>query len=130
MIWPVTSLVAAVFAAMLVVLSLAVTWRRVQVRSTHGDAGDSLLGKRIRAHGNFTEYAPMALVLLALLEAQAAPVLLVQVLAVVFVLSRGVHVIGMLYYRNPLVRAAAMVAQHAGFIVAGAWLLREFLNRF
>jgi hypothetical protein len=128
MILPVTSLVAAVFALMMVVLSLAVTWRRVQVRSTHGDAGDSVLGKRIRAHGNFTEYAPMALILLALLEAQAAPALLVQGLAVVFVLSRVVHVVGMLWWRNPLVRAMAITAQHAGFVAVALWLVREFLK--
>ena len=128
MIWPVTSLVAGVFAVMMVALSLAVTQRRIQVRSTHGDAGDSVLGKRIRAHGNFTEYAPLALILLALLEAQAAPAVLVQALGVVFVLSRLVHVVGMLVVRHPLVRAAAMTAQHAGFVAAAWWLVREFLK--
>lgn len=130
MIWPVTSVVAGVFAVMMVVLSLAVTWRRVQLRSTHGDAGDSVLGKRIRAHGNFSEYAPLALILLALLEAQAAPARLVGSLGVVFVLARLVHVVGMLFVRKPLVRGVAIVAQHAGFVVAGLWLVREFLVRY
>ena len=125
---PVTSATAAIFAVMMVFLSLAVTKRRVQVRSTHGDGGDTLLGKRIRAHGNFSEYAPLALILLALLEAQAAPATLVYALATVFVTTRVVHVIGMLYYRKVWVRALAMTAQHLGFVVTGVWLMYGLLK--
>jgi len=127
-IWPVTSIVAAIFAVMAVALSLAVTRRRFQVRTTHGDAGDATLGKRIRAHGNFVEYAPLALILLALLEGQNAPDGLVCALGVVFVLSRLLHVVGMLWWRKVLLRVVAMTAQHAGFIAAVIWLTRDFLG--
>jgi uncharacterized membrane protein YecN with MAPEG domain len=51
---------------------LILSWRVVQVRQSAkvelGDGGDTLLLARIRAHANFAEYVPLALVLLALVE--------------------------------------------------------------
>lgn len=125
---PVTSATASVFAVLMVFLSLAVTRRRVQVRVTHGDGDDKLLSHRIRAHGNFSEYAPLALILLGLVEAQAAPATLVYALATVFVATRVAHAIGMTYYRRIWVRAVAMSAQHLAFVLAGAWLVYALLK--
>ena len=60
-----------------------------------GDGGDDLLLSRIRAHGNFTENAPLALIgLLALAMLNAYPITL-HIFGAAFFLGRVVHALGM-----------------------------------
>jgi len=120
---PVTSLVAGVFALLMVPLSLQVTWRRVKVRARFGDAGDEVLRRRIRAHGNFIEYAPTALIVLALVEIGGGVLFLTWGLGGAFLASRVLHAVGMLYTSTPKLTAIAMLMQHAAFLVAGGWLV-------
>lgn len=49
-------------------LAVRVTLRRRALMVSLGDGGDEELLGRIRAFGNYTEYVPMALVLMALVE--------------------------------------------------------------
>jgi uncharacterized membrane protein YecN with MAPEG domain len=49
-------------------LTALVIFRRAQTGIDFLDGGDHQLMRRIRAHGNFSETAPMALLLMALLE--------------------------------------------------------------
>ena len=124
----VTSLIAGLFALMMVPLSFQITIRRFKVRTVFGDAGDETLRRRIRAHGNFIEYAPTALLLLGLVEGQGAPSLLVWPLGIAFLVSRAVHAIGMLYTSTPTLRAVGMVVQHTAFLISGAWLIAGFIK--
>ena len=120
---PATSLTAAIFALLLVALGLQVSIRRVKLGGvSFGDADDMHLRRRIRAHGNFIEYAPLALLCTALLEVQGAPHLLVVALASSFVATRVLHAFGMLYSETSRPRAIAMMVQHLTFLVAGAYL--------
>lgn len=119
----VTSLIAGLFALMTVPLSLQITIRRFKVRTVFGDAGDAILRRRIRAFGNFTEYAPLALIVLGLIEAQGAPSLLVWPLGIAFLASRIAHAAGMLYSVTPTLRATGMLVQHTAFIISGTWLV-------
>lgn len=64
----VTPLYAGLLALWFVVLSLRVVARRRGQSINLGDGGDSVMLRRIRAHGNFSEYVPLALVLILLLE--------------------------------------------------------------
>lgn len=123
---PITSLVAGIFAILMVLLSAHVSLRRFRLSAVFGDAGDATLQRRIRAHGNFIEYAPLALIVLGLAEYHAAPLWLVGSLGVAFVASRLLHAIGMLYTATPTVRGIAMLLNHASFAVAGIWLLARF----
>ncbi len=108
---------------MIVALGFQVSLRRVRLGGiSFGDGGDLLLRRCIRAHGNFIEYAPLALLCTALLEVQGAPRTLVVALAASFVGARLVHALGMLYSESPMPRAIAMMAQHLAFLVAGAYL--------
>lgn len=68
--FPITSLFAAGFALALVALSIPISLRRVEVGVMIGQGEDGVLRNRIRAHGNFIEYVPLGLILLALAEAQ------------------------------------------------------------
>jgi len=128
-IWlPITSLVAGIFAVLMVVLSAQVSMRRAQVGVVFGDANDDVLRRRIRAHGNFIEYAPAALIVLGLVELGGAGSMLVRTLAAGFVASRVLHALGMLYTSTSTVRATGMLLNHAGFLVAGAWLIRKAVS--
>ncbi len=122
----VTSALAGLFALIMVPLSVQVSLRRVALGDAAG--GDELLRRRIRAHGNFIEYAPLAVICVGLIEFGDAPQSLVLGLAGAFLISRVVHAAGMLYTSTPPLRAGAMLLQHAAFLVAGSWLLYRVLG--
>ena len=124
MSFPATSLLAALFAVMLTVLGFMVSLRRVKLGGvSHGDAGDDTLRRRIRAHGNFAEYAPLALACVGLLELQRWPAWVVTVVAAAFAASRALHALGTLAFATAAPRAAAMLAQHLAFLVAAVLLV-------
>ena len=67
---PITSVFAALIAFLFLFLSARViTYRRGNLISL-GDQGDKALETRMRAHGNCAEYAPLGLILMALVELQ------------------------------------------------------------
>ena len=120
----ITMLLAGVFALLMVPLSLQVSMRRVKIGGvSFGDGGDEVLRRRIRAHGNFIEYAPTALIAVALIEYGGGARSLVIGLACAFLSSRLLHAIGMLYTSTPTLRAGGMLIQHAAFLVSGCWLV-------
>lgn len=125
---PITSLLAAFFSLMMVALSLQVSIRRMQSRTAFGDGDESVLRRRVRAHGNFVEYMPLALVVIALLEVGGAPATLTGVLALGFATSRILHALLLLYVRSPAPRAIAMTGQHLAFLISAAWLLNYALK--
>lgn len=123
----ITTLVAGIFAILMVILSLHVSLRRKSTNTVFGDADDDTLRRRIRAHGNFIEYAPLAVIVLGLVEYHGADNWLVSALGCGFIFSRVVHALGMLYTSTPFVRGVAMLVSHASFLVAGAWLVSSLL---
>lgn len=124
---PVTMLLGGAFALLMVPLSVLVSLKRFELKCAYGDGGDRVLGARIRTHGNFIEYAPLSLMVLALVEIADGPPRLIWALAVMFLFARVVHALGMLvFYRSPVARGIAMLTQHAGFVIAGAWLVTHW----
>lgn len=87
----VTPIYAAVLGLFYIALSANVIRTRKGQSVSLGDGGDLLLTRRIRGHGNFAEYVPIALILLAFLEAGGAHALLVHVLNAALVLGRLMH---------------------------------------
>ena len=119
-----TSLLAGLFSVAMVLLSVQISVRRFKTGIAAGDGGeDRTLRRRVRAHGNFIEYAPTALLATGLVEYAAGTTAFVWGLAGVFFLSRLVHALGMLYASSPAARAVAMLVQHAAFLAAGLWLI-------
>jgi len=120
---PITSLIAGIMALLLVPLSVQVSLRRAKTNTVFGDAGDETLRRRIRAHGNFIEYAPLGLIAIGLMEYRGAASWLVWLLGLGFLISRILHALGMLFAATPTLRAMAMLINHAGFLAAGVWLV-------
>ncbi len=89
--FPVTSFYAALIALVFLVLSARVIRYRRSNKIGLGDDGDKSLLKRMRAQANCAEYAPIALMLLALVEAQGAPLIAVHILGLLLLAGRVLH---------------------------------------
>jgi uncharacterized membrane protein YecN with MAPEG domain len=82
---------AGVLALLYVALSFRVIAVRRSARVSLGSGGDPALERRIRAHGNFGEYVPFALILLGFMELQGRPAWLLHALCLVLILARLCH---------------------------------------
>ncbi len=122
---PITAVTAALFAILMVVLSTQTSLGRARLNTSFGDSGDETLRRRIRAHGNFAEYAPMALILLGLVEGLGAARGAVLGLAIALGVARVLHALGMLYTSRATLKAVAMFVQHAAFVYAAVLLLQR-----
>ena len=91
----VTSVYAGLSALMLFALSLRVIAQRSKARIALGHGGDAQLERRIRVQANFTEYVPLALVLMMLLEMVGMPSWCLHLLGVVLLLGRSVRAWGL-----------------------------------
>jgi hypothetical protein len=98
----VVALYAACSALLLFALALNVGLRRgAQQQLQPGDMGDARLTRAIRAHGNFAEYAPVALILLLLMALLGAPVAWLHILGGGFTGGRVLHAFGMMRDQHP-----------------------------
>ncbi len=91
----ITGLYAGLLALLFLWLSARVILHRRGHRISLGDGGDPQFRSLIRAHGNWAEYAPLALVLMALLELGGGP-------------AWGLHVLGLMLLGGRLAHAAAL----------------------
>ncbi|MDX2308527.1 MAG: MAPEG family protein [Hyphomicrobium sp.] len=91
---PITALYAALLAPLFIFLSIRVIGLRRSARVALGPGEDRRLLRAMRVHANFAEYAPFALLLLALAESLALPVWLLHGAGAALVLGRAVHAYG------------------------------------
>ena len=106
---PVTTLTTGLLGLLLLVLSFRVIAVRRAGQVSLGSGGNKLLEQRMRSHGNFCEYVPFCLLLLALAEAGAAlPTPALQALAALLVVARLAHPFGL--------EGAGMVFRMVGMI--------------
>jgi len=90
----VTSIIAAVLTAVFIRLSFNVIGLRRKNKVGLGSGGNEDLERAIRAQGNFAEYVPFGLILLACLELNGAPWWLVAIPGVTLIIGRLIHAIG------------------------------------
>lgn len=88
---PITLFYAGLLALWFLVLSIRVVNLRGHSDANLGDGGDALLLRRIRGHGNFAEYVPLILILMALLESGGAAAWLLHAIGIVLVAARLLH---------------------------------------
>jgi len=90
----VTTLTACILTALFIHLSFAVIRLRRHHRVGLGSGGVDELERAIRAQGNFAEYVPIALILLACLELNGAPLWVTAILGIALVTGRVIHAKG------------------------------------
>ena len=86
----VTPTYAGLLALVFFVLSLRVVALRGHGASL-GDGGNPMLLRRIRAHGNFTEYVPFILLMMGILELSHFSTYLLHALGITLVVARLLH---------------------------------------
>ncbi|NVN86461.1 MAG: MAPEG family protein [Rhodopseudomonas sp.] len=91
-----TAVYGGIFGLMFVALSIWVVAGRAKDKVHHGDGGVDYLNRRIRAHGNFAEYVPLALLLVGWVEGYGAAPATIHTMLAPLVVARLVHPIGML----------------------------------
>ncbi|MGZ8903547.1 MAG: MAPEG family protein [Methylobacter sp.] len=92
----ISSFYAALSALLIVWLSLRVIKLRRAKKVRLGDGGEPELQVAIRAQGNATEYIPISLILLILLELSGAHLALVHSGGIAMLVGRIVHARGLL----------------------------------
>ena len=88
---PITSLYAGLLGFWFLVLTARVIGGRRTGNISLGDGGDASLLRRIRAHGNFAEYVPLVLVMMAVLENTGFNGWLLHIVGVPLLLGRLLH---------------------------------------
>ena len=86
--------ITLIYAGLLVLWFLALSYRVVQKRGhgiSLGDGGDADMLRRIRGHGNFAEYVPFALLMIAMLEQGGLSKMVIHALGATLVLARLLH---------------------------------------
>jgi uncharacterized membrane protein YecN with MAPEG domain len=131
MVFPATTaFFAALFGLYFVALSAWIVGSRVSTNTLIGDGGHKALQTRVRCHGNFAEYVPFALLLIALAEASGSGQTFVHILLIVLLVARLLHPVGMFAPVNSprqfACRGGGIVATFLVIFVASGTLLVRF----
>lgn len=83
------------YAGLLAIWFVVLSWRVIQKRTSGkinlGDGGNEEMLRRIRGHGNFAEYVPLALLVIAMLEEIGTEKWLVHTLGATLLAARLLH---------------------------------------
>lgn len=123
MILPITLTTAAACAVVNLWLALRLVRGRLKGKILIGDGGDVSMLAGMRAHANFVEYAPFVLILIALIELAGGSPFWLQIAAVVFVVARIAHPIGMARGSENLFRAIGILATWAVLALLAGWAI-------
>ena len=93
---PITTItIAAALALINLWLSIRTGQARQAAKVSIGDGGDPRLMARMRAQANFVEYVPIALIIMALIEANGGSSRILWLLGIALVIGRVLHPFGM-----------------------------------
>jgi uncharacterized membrane protein YecN with MAPEG domain len=126
-ILPITLSTAAAAAVLHIWLAARVVLARRGLAISVGDGGQEAVMRRMRAHANFAENAPIFLILLAALEISGGNPQFLLAVSVTFVMARIAHGLGMDGGSLGRLRSVGMMAQTAmivllaGYAITLAW---------
>ena len=106
-------------------INLWLSWRcgaaRGKTKILHGDGGDAILQRHMRAHSNFVEYTPIALLLILVLDLNEQHGWLLAITAALFLLGRVLHAIGMQADKPSMPRMAGMLTTMLPYAIWIVW---------
>ncbi len=114
---------AAIFGFLHVFFTLRVGGYRFRSKISLGDGGDKELRNRIRAHGNFIENVPIALLLLLLNDLNGLSENVLMILGSVLLVSRILHYVMIVSRSLPMVFRPISMLGTLGTILVSAILL-------
>lgn len=92
---PISFLYAGLLGLLLVALSVRVVLARRRFKVRLGPGSEDAMQQAVRVHGNFTEYVPIAVLLLVFSEITGLPSTAVHGAGVLLLVSRVVHAWGL-----------------------------------
>lgn len=87
----VTPLYGGLLALWFIALSVKVVRQRRHSKISLGDGGNTQLQRAMRGHANFSEYVPLALLLIAMLELSQFPPYVLHGLGLTLLVARLLH---------------------------------------
>ena len=115
---------AAVFGLLHVVFTLRVGNYRFKSRISLGDGGDPEMRNRIRAHGNFIENVPIAVLLILLNDLDGAQDNTLILMGSILLISRLTHYLTIATRRLPVIlRPLSMIGTLGTILAASVMLL-------
>jgi hypothetical protein len=120
---PITLTIAAAAVLINIWLGARVSQLRWRHKVSIGDGGNPQVSARMRAHGNFIEYTPFFLILLALLELSQGSKTWLWIVAILFILARLAHPFGMDRPAPNKLRIVGMVITWAVLLGLAAYAL-------
>ena len=110
------------YAALLGILYLALTFavigNRYRLKVSLGDGGDERLNRVIRGHGNFAEYVPLSLLLLAFAEIGGSEAVVLHLGGLALLTGRLLHGYALaLTLGNMLARRYGMILTIASLVI-------------
>lgn len=117
----ITLLVAAALGLLDLWLGVRLSLLRRRNRVSVGDGGQPAVEARMRAHANFTEYVPIALILMMLIELCAGGSTRLWLLGAVLVIARLLHPFGMDRPAPNAPRAAGAILTWAVLLALVIW---------
>lgn len=112
---------AGLLAIWFIVLSVRVMQGRTGTgKPSLGDGGDLGMTRRIRGHANFSEYVPLALILIAFLELNSFPNWMLHSLGLMLLLGRVLHGYALAFTRELVFgRAVGILLTMVVLVIAG-----------
>ena len=126
----ITPLYVALAAVILLVLTFRVIRLRRRLEIGLGTGGNAEMEKAVRSHGNFIEYAPIGLILLASAELSGAAAGWVQAIGILLIAGRLLHAWGLATsHGRSFGRTTGVVLTTAAMLIGIAVNLAQFLGR-
>ena len=124
----ITPVYTALLAMLFVVLSVRTLRLRHRLQVAIGDGNQKVLARAARAHANFAEYVPIAILLIFFLEREIGSVIWIHVLCILLLVGRLSHAYGVSQVNeNFKFRVFGMALTFTAIISAGLRLLIAYL---
>ncbi len=119
---------AAVLGILYLALTFAVIRSRYRLRVSLGDGDDERLNRAVRGHGNFAEYVPLSLLLLAFAEIGGTEALVIHLGSLALLTGRLLHAYALgLTLKNLSARRYGMILTIASIVIGIGACLRVAL---
>jgi uncharacterized membrane protein YecN with MAPEG domain len=110
-------------------LGMRVSVLRGKAHATIGTGNDPALERAIRAHGNFSEYVPFALLLLGFMEMQRNSSYVLHALCLLLIAGRLIHAFGISQTRETMgFRVTGTVLTIAVLVIAAIVLIIDYFR--
>ncbi len=119
----ITAQIAAILGVLHVIFTLRVGMYRASNKISLGDGGDKELRKRIRAHGNFIETVPIALILILLNELSFLSPVYLYALGGALIVARLMHYASIAFSTPLAIRFVGMSTTLLVILIASLLLI-------